>query len=212
MTNQSRQSRQEQARPGECVNVLTHAHSLGIVSFVARFKDILKGLSAQTRRKQDFVAAAQDELVRLLEARQRYEEVSAWVGPESESVRIGWALLFAAPMKTSAEKDAYAGGRSESEEWERRQSDEGIDPATLDLRQYPLWKIIREVLRQVPEMRVCELHDHLKQFGIETSRSALESCLKTHRKQFRVTLRGREKFVAWKEEYGTPPATTGTRK
>lgn len=110
------------------------------------------------------------------------------------------ALFLNAPMKTPPEINAYdvpLENRMQIEE--ASQYAQLIDPQALDLRHYPLWKILREILRQVPEMRVYELEAHLRQFGIATSRSALESCLKTHRKQFRITKHGREKLVAWKE-------------
>ena len=162
---------------------------------MARFKDIVAGLSRQTARKSEVVAKTHDELNRLLEAHQRYEELSVWVGTESESTQIGMALLFGAPMKTKPHIDAYdLKGLGDAE------NDIQLDAAAMNLSRYPLWKIIREILRQVPEMRVYELEAHLKAFGVpKAQRSAIESAIKTHRKQFKVTKRGREKFVAWKE-------------
>jgi hypothetical protein len=167
---------------------------------MAKFKDIVTGLSRQTIRKVEEVGKAQDELNRLLENYQRYCELSARIGPESESAQIGAALLFNVPIKLHSEVNPYPLSERDIREMEDAMR-EGIevDPKTLDLGQYPLWKIMREILRQVPEMRVYELEAHLRQFGIVTSRSALESCLKTHRKQFRVRTQGREKFVAWEK-------------
>jgi hypothetical protein len=179
---------------------------------MAKFKDIVSGLSRQTIRKVEEVGKAQDELNRLLESYQRYCELSARIGPESESAQVGAALLFNVPIKLHSEVNPYPLSERDIREMEdvMREGIE-VDPKTLDLEQYPLWKIMREILRQVPEMRVYELEAHLKQFGIVTSRSALESCLKTHRKQFRVRTQGREKFVAWKEN-GRDETSTKEKK
>jgi len=53
-------------------------------------------------------------------------------------------------------------------------------------------------------MRVYEIEAHLKSFGLQVNRMAIESALKTHHKQFHITNRGREKFVAWKEVPNAP--------
>lgn len=181
--------------------ILTDVQSKCTVLFMARFKDIVKGLSGQTARKLGSMAKTQAELEELLGAYQRYRELSARIGPESESAQIGAALLFNVPMKLNSEINPYP-----LSERDRREIEEAmktgieVDPKTLDLGQYPLWKIMREILRQVPEMRVYELEAHLKAFGVpKAERSTIESSLKTHRKQFHVTKKGREKFVAWKE-------------
>jgi hypothetical protein len=62
----------------------------------------------------------------------------------------------------------------------------------------PLWKLIREIVRQVPEIQVIDLENSLKQLRINPSRAAIESALETHRKEFRIVKRGREKFVSLK--------------
>ena len=73
-----------------------------------------------------------------------------------------------------------------------------VDLTDLDVSRFPLWKIIREIIRQVTEIRVYELEAHLRGFGVKTTRSAIESALLTHRKEFRIEKRGREKFVSLK--------------
>jgi hypothetical protein len=60
----------------------------------------------------------------------------------------------------------------------------------------PLWGIIFAVLEEVGECQVIELETELRVLGIETSRSAIESALKTHKNDFRVRMSGRNKFVA----------------
>jgi hypothetical protein len=180
---------------------LTDVQSVCSLKGVARFKDIVKGLSDQTARKLGSVAKIRAELDELLGAYQRYRELLARIEPESESAQIGVALLFNVPVKTHQEINPYPlSERGMREIEDAAENGIGIDPRTLDLAQYPLWKIMREILRQVPEMRVYELEAHLKAFGVPKSeRSAIESSLKTHRRQFRITVKGREKFVGWKE-------------
>lgn len=167
---------------------------------MAKLKDIIAGLSQQSFRKLEAVAKVNEELNQLRDAYQRYQEKSAWMVPESESAKIGMALVFSAPLKMS-DADPY------DPKYRRVLEDVGTDidvhPDDLDLSRYPLWKIMREILRQVPEMRVYELEAHLKSFGVDAKRSAIESAIKTHRKQFKVIPRGREKFVAWKESYAS---------
>jgi len=164
---------------------------------VARLKDIIGGLGRQTSRRSAELVKDLDELERLRDGYQRFRELLAQIKPKEESLKIGAALLLNVPVRVNPEGDAYAGsGRAESS-WETSEP-LNIDPAELDLLKYPLWKIVREVVRQVTEIRVFELEAHLKGFGVKASRSAIESALATHPKEFKITKRGREKFVSLK--------------
>jgi hypothetical protein len=207
------QQTSNRSRQFDCTFLLTDVESICSLKGMAHFKYIVKGLSGQTARKLDSVAKVREELNELLGAYQRYKELSARIGPESESARIGLALLFNAPAKAHPEINPYPLSEKDMQELEdAARNDIEIDALTLDLGQYPLWKIMREILRQVPEMRVYELEAHLKAFGVpRAERSAIESSLKTHRKQFRITKQGREKFVAWKEG-GTNETSTKQEK
>ena len=193
----------------DCTNYLTDMQSLCSLSDMAKFKDIVAGLSRQTSRKTAEIADATRELNRLLESYQRYRELSARIEPERESAKIGLALIMSMPVRVNLAADAFDPRFQEETQREMEQASHAVevDLADLDLSKYPLWKIIREVLRQVPEMRVYELEAHLKTFGVDAERSAIESALNTHRKQFKITKRGREKFVAWKEDWDNASAT-----
>ena len=79
--------------------------------------------------------------------------------------------------------------------------------AMLYVRQSSAWQVANNLESQRLQYA---MEAHLRQFGIVTSRSALESCLKTHRKQFRIRTQGREKFVAWKEGAANETASTST--
>jgi hypothetical protein len=78
----------------------------------------------------------------------------------------------------------------------------------LDVSRFALWKVIREIARQTSGIRIVELERALKAFGIESSRQAIESAIATHKKEFRITRQGREKYVALRAERGMDAATT----
>lgn len=183
-------------RGNECVFELTDTYSLGVVSDVARFKDIVAGLSRQTVRKYEELARVADERDKLLAANQRFRELSAWSKPEQESAKIGTALLFNIPVRDNPDANAY--DPKFREQMQEPQGLMAVDLTDLDVSRFPLWKIIREIIRQVTEIRVYELEAHLRGFGVKTTRSAIESALLTHRKEFRIEKRGREKFVSLK--------------
>lgn len=62
----------------------------------------------------------------------------------------------------------------------------------------PLWKKIREVVRQTTEIRMTELEQVMNTMGHEVTRQGIESALKTHKDIFRVARKGREVFVSLK--------------
>ena len=153
---------------------------------VARFKDIARSLSRQASRQSDELTKDSEELERLREGYQRFRETLARIGPKEDSYKVAMALLFNIPVKIDDPEGDESGLLF------------SLDSDDLELSKYPLWKIIREVVRQVTEIRVFELEDHLKKFGIGMSRSAIESALATHPKEFKITRRGREKYVSLK--------------
>jgi hypothetical protein len=132
----------------------------------------------------------------------------AWLKPQEESWRICTALVLNAPQKDNPIADA----RFEHEPPPEDDMDAPyISAGDIDLTRYPLWKIIREIVRQAVDLRVYELQTHLKAFGIDTTRSAIESALLTHKEEFKITRHGREKFVSLKGVEDAP-ATTRKRK
>jgi hypothetical protein len=198
---------QTDSRLSECVFSLTDKHSLGIVSFVARLKDIVGGLARRTSRQSVDLSKALEEQRMLLEACERLRDLSAWLNPQQESWRIGTALLLNVRQKDSGADAEFEHLTKEPE----LHSTAGpyISAEDTDLSRYPLWKIIREIIRQAVDIRVYELQDHLKAFSVDTTRSAIESALLTHRDEFRITRHGREKFVSLK---GVDDAPATTRK
>jgi hypothetical protein len=173
---------------------LTDVMSRYIVLGVARFKDIVAGLTQQTSRKADELSRDLEELNALRPSWQRYQELSKQVESKERLVKIGYALLFGVPLKVRPDLDAYAGPDANFAD----DADLAINPDELELSKFSLWRVIREVVRQSAEIRVYELEAHLKQFGLKASRPAIESALATHPKEFRITKRGREKYVSLK--------------
>ena len=74
-----------------------------------------------------------------------------------------------------------------------------ISPSPRELRdKASLWEHVHNYLRFVPESQVNEIVEFLKWVGIETSRQAVESAIKTHGRVFQVKKRGRERFISLK--------------
>jgi hypothetical protein len=176
--------------------ILTNLLSLYNMSGM-HFKHIVTGLGEQLGREHRALQDANDELSKLREAAQRFRMLESAVRTQEESFKICAALLMNAPTLKAKVGDGFALSDGEVDAL-CEQSGLAISPEELDIENYPLWKVIREVLKQTSEIRIYELESHLKTFGVKTSRSAIESAIITHKKEFKVTKRGREKFVALK--------------
>lgn len=186
---------QENEQPNDYRFFLTSLYSLCSLIVMPRLKDIVAGLGKQSARIHQELVTASDERSRLLEAAQRFRELEETIRTREESLSITYSLLLTGiPQKIGADGDAFASAVDEMPD----ESAEGIKIDFADISDYPLWKIMRELVRQTSEIRVYELESHLKSFGVKTTRSAIESALVTHRKEFKVYKRGREKYVALK--------------
>jgi len=188
--------RQGKEHKNEYRNTLTSVMSRYSVIGVARFKDIVEGIKRQTARKNAELIKDADELASLRESYQRYRELSQQMESKEHSVKIGFSLLLNAPIKVNSDADAYTTPEYVEEMHEAAGVTIGHDD--LELSNFPLWQVIREIVRQTAEIRVFELGAHLKSFGLSASRPAIESALATHPKEFRIVKRGREKFVSLK--------------
>jgi hypothetical protein len=177
--------------------LLTNLSSYYSLPDMARFKDILLGISHQTTRKCEELTADREELNKLRDGYQRYRELAERIESTERNVKIGMALLISAPSKLKEDAEADWSDYDKAMEMSSS-SDVAIDHADIDLSNYSLWRVIREIVRQTVAIRVFELEDHLKHFGIKATRAAIESALATHPKEFRITKRGREKYVALK--------------
>ena len=86
-------------RFNECVFSLTDTHSLGIVAFVARLKDIIGGLQRRSGRQATELSKGLAEQRALIEACERLRDLAAWLKPQEESWRICTALVLNAPRR-----------------------------------------------------------------------------------------------------------------
>ena len=131
------------------------------------------------------IAALNAELSKLRPAFLKYKELSAEHAAVEERFRVLLGMIgYLFPEDKVRELDVIPGVAVESPQDERRKT--------------PLWKVLRELARQVTEIRIVEMEAGLKQYGYKFSRQAIESAIDTHRDVFRSTRRGRERFVSLK--------------
>jgi hypothetical protein len=154
---------------------------------MARFPDIVDGLGKQLMGDAEEIRKTGAELGKLRAAYQRYRDLTAHLDSRVERVKVGLGLL------------------AEQEKWNIGEAftlldDLGIElEAPLDIRgEMPLWKMVREVIRQTEELRIVELESVMNGLKIKASRQALESAIDAHKRTFKIRRSGREKFVALK--------------
>lgn len=71
------------------------------------------------------------------------------------------------------------------------------DDASVDL---PLWKAMREYLREAGESRVGDIQAFLSWLGFENvTRQGIESAIKRHERTFRIRTKGHERIVSLKD-------------
>jgi hypothetical protein len=171
---------------GFCLTLPESKRTLASIVAV-RSKDVMSSLARQA--KADFAAMGtmQDRLHELQPMYQEYRELSPQVAQKEERAKIALAMLFAAKspdfgsIEQACEKMDSAGTQSLS-----------------DVNDVPLWKLMREILRQVPEMQVIDLEHMLLIIGLKTNRPSVDSAIETHKETFTVRKRGREKFISLK--------------
>jgi len=154
---------------------------------VARLPDIVDGLEKQIIADAAEIRKSGVELQKLRSAYQRYRELTMNLESRIERIRIVLGLL------------------AEQEKWNIGDAvpfleNLGIEiEAPTDIRdEMSLWKMIREVVRQVDELRIVELENVMRELKVKSSRQALESAIDAHKRTFQVRRSGREKFVSLK--------------
>lgn len=184
----------QKKRNNDSRNDLTALESRFNIPFVAaRFNDIVLGLTHQSERDIEAVQETQDELNKLRPMYQRYRELNEQLKSREERAQIVGSLLISlnTRVRTDDEKSMYLLKMFESFQ------DAGIG-GNLEPNAWPLWKLLREVVRQIPEIQVVDAEGTLRALGIKTSRQAVESAIATHRDVFSVRMRGREKYISLK--------------
>jgi len=163
---------------------------MGLYYFVvAKFRDLVAGLSRQMARDSADIRAIQAEQDQRRESHLRFLELSERAQPKQERLEIAVGLLLNMPVKDNPKAPA---GFSE---WETPVP-LPVDVSRLDVSKFALWKVIREIVRQTSEIRMIELESALNSFGTKATRSAIDSALTVHKNEFHVFWRGREKYVS----------------
>jgi len=164
---------------------LTFVASMRILSFVRQEDHIDGGLRRDLLDYGKRLSSIRDELADLRSAYKRYGELLEDAEELEYRIRLAAAVLGENEFDPMGEDFAAL--------------DTGI---TFDFDAWrdatPLWKAIQLVLRQVPEIRAVELEAYLQERGFNASRQAVDSALRSHRKEFRIKKRGREKYLALK--------------
>jgi len=179
---------------------------MGLYRFVvAKFRDLVAGLSRQVARDNADLDAIRTEQDQLREAHFRFLELSERAQPKQERLEIAVGLLLNMPIKDNPDASANL--------WEHGVSASlPVDVSRLDVAKFALWKVIREIVRQTSEIRMIELENALNSFGTKASRSAIDSALNVHKDEFHVSWRGREKYVSLATERSKTDAPATTRK
>jgi hypothetical protein len=180
----------------ESTLVLDNVDSKWQDQVMAKMREILEGLSRQASSDSDALAAINAERDKLRAAYLRFRELSELAEPKEERAGIAMGLLLNRPQKVKARKDGYVFSEEEREAAQESVNIPSGVAAYLDVSTLPLWKVIREIVRQAGKMRIVNLQNTLKVFGIEVRRQTIESSLKVHKKEFKTTYRGREKYVS----------------
>ncbi len=154
---------------------------------VARFPDIIDGLGKQAVADAKEIRKTGVELKELRSAYQRYRDLTAYLDSRAERIRIVLSLLADQKDWSIGEAFTFQDGLGVSLEIPEEMR-----------KEMPLWKMIREVVRQVEELRIVELEDVMKALKVKTSRQAIEAAIDAHKRTFQIRRSGREKFVALK--------------
>jgi hypothetical protein len=182
---------------------------MGLYHFVvAKFRDLVAGLSRQMARDSADLRAIEVEQDQLRESHLRFLELSEQAQPKQERLEIAVGLLLNMPVKDNptAEVDF-------NNDWGITSLPLPVDANRLDISKFALWKVVREIVRQTSEIRMIELENALNKFGAKATRSAIDSALTVHKNEFHVFWRGREKYVSLATERNkTDAASTKRRK
>jgi hypothetical protein len=167
-------------------NILTDTHSKCNVRAV-RFGDIKTRLIQTHKDAVKQLRSIHDEQNELRSAYRRYVDLESQAKfYENRIKRVSAALREHEEFENVS--DSIKDGKNVSKTI-------GI---TMDAYSVPLWEIISAILETTGEVQVIELESILSFLEIDTSRSAIESALKTHKDCFQIRPSGRSKFVSLK--------------
>jgi hypothetical protein len=155
---------------------------------MARYSDVVQAVQTQFHADLEELAELQDEQAKLRAAYLRFQDLEKRKGELKKRAETAAALL--------AGTDTYEIGR---ESLGDTLDKAGINTDVNWRKKVPKWCLLAEVVRQFPKIQIVELMRVLRlAFGVEVSRQAVESALVIHASKFRITWKGREKFVSMK--------------
>lgn len=185
-----------EAQSTDSTFILYNAESMLYSALMARYRKLIEALSKQVSKDSKDVLVLNTEREQLRDAYLRFQELNEIARPTEERLEVTAAMLLNMPQREHVRGNATFG------ENDFEMSDDAMPiPVTMDrlkLSDYPLWKVIREIVRHMPGIQVVKLENALKDFGIRTRRQSIESALAVHKKDFKITRRGRETFVSLK--------------
>ena len=170
----------------ECVDTLTNTHSTRSIDFV-RYGDIRTRLLQSHKDAAKRLSEIHDKQNELRSAYRHYLDLQSQAEfYETRIKRIVAALR---------ESDDFENVDESVKRGKNVAKTISIPMAPDDV---PLWEIITAILEESGELQVIELELALKTLEFETSRSAIESAIKTHKDEFRIRTSGRAKFISLK--------------
>lgn len=178
----------KQSENNDCANILTNAQSLRSIVHV-RLTDIDDGLQLAYKDAFERLSAIHDEQRAIQSHYSRYRDlIDEAKRYETRIKRIAGALQHHAEKWPQKAEIVTGYGKDFFDEIKVAVQQESIS----------LWEVITAILEQTGEIQVIELENVLDFLGFVTTRSAIESALKTHPKEFRVRMSGRNKFISLK--------------
>lgn len=166
----------------ECVILLTITHSIGIILRV-RFDDIRKRLDQSYKADSRELSEVLDKQNALRPNYRKYLDL--------EARRLD--------LERRIQRTIVARGTDVFEDIKSGRNGGDSSKKTVGVvvdHDLPLWQVMVAVLEQYGELQAIELQRALEYLDHGTSRSAIESALKTHRDVFQVRESGRYRFVS----------------
>jgi hypothetical protein len=151
---------------------------------VARYQDVTEALTTQLTNDLGQLRAMQDEQAKIRATYLRFLDIEKQKRGLVERVETTACLLLAkGPAEGTADMRGYLEnvGLVIPKDWRSH---------------VPTWRVIAEIVRQFPKTQVVEIVRILERLGFQVTRQAVESALTTKADKFRITKRGREKFVS----------------
>jgi hypothetical protein len=174
------------SQSNDCGFVLTDAQSMCSITNV-RYGDIEKRLRQSHKDAYGRLVAIREEQSNLYPAYRRYVDLEKQAAfYENRAKRI------AAALREKVDVDAT------DESVKQKKNLGNAVLLAMNPNDVPIWEIISAILEETGELQVVELELALRNLGIKTSRSAIESAFKTHQNEFRIRMSGRNKFVSMK--------------